>query len=337
MDIEQRDFFQWEIASKQFQTFNDVKPSFITVNPAYLSALSRDDKYWNPLKNADVVFVRCVRPFSYWKHYEMASVVKSMMRPDAKMIFQDDMDFLWLYHQNHCYYEQTINKTPDELFRETKILEIADAFNIEYNPLFEEEVRNVGKPVYHLLLPQLVRYKSFISTKPSLGDKGRVVLLIHSVKSASINHVINNLPEFRYMIFMIDQPISLRKKVDIGFGRLQRDNFMEFLKRGYIAIDDNEGYYGWSRFAMECALVCVPCIGSTPAVQEFFPELYTKPKDYKKQRELAVKLFNDKKFWLEMATEGKRRVLERMDTRTRIAELVKIIKEVYRNENSTCN
>lgn len=330
MDIEQRDFFQWEIASKQFQVFNDVKPSFTTVNPSYLSVFSHQDSYWSQLKNADVIFIRCVRPFTYWKNYEMASVVKTIMSSEAKMIFQDDMDFLWLYHPNHCYYEQTIIKSPDDFFKENKILEIADAFNIEHNPLFEERVKKANKPVYHLLLPQLVRYKSFISTRPTLnGKNNRIVLLQHSVKSASVIHTINNIPEYSYMIFMFDKPVQLRKRIDVGFRRLQRDNYMEFLKTGYIAIDDNEGYYGWSRFGMECALAHVPCVGSTPAVKEFFPELHTEHKDYVKQKELIKKLFNDKKFWLKMAVEGKKRVLERMDTKVRIAELIKIVKEVY--------
>ena len=103
---------------------------------------------------------------------------------------------------------------------------------------------------------------------------------------------------------------------------------MFLLRKCYIAIDDNENYKAWSRFGMECALAHVPCIGSTPSVKLFFPELYTEHQDYNKQKELIERLFNDEDFWLRMAKTGKENVLRIMDTAQLINKLFQIVKRI---------
>lgn len=339
-EFEQENFFQWEVA---LDSRSELKVSSAVMNENILWAYPLNGSHWDPIREADVVFVYCVRHDLKWEWYELPLLVKKVMNPKAKMICQFDLEFLWLFYPNHHFWKKEVvwvkGKTPEQFLRGTKVMEIADAYIIIFNELLK---KYTSKSTYYLPLPQLVRYESFLETTPSkrsLRDKSkRVVVLRHSVKSASIKKTLKKviIPSgFPVTIFTTENTNSKEKlkilkglpqpRRSIVYGNIPRDVYMEFLERDYAAIDDNEGYYGWSRFAMECALAHVPCVGSTRAVKEFFPELYTKSKDYKKQKELLKKLRSDKDFWLRVAEKGKKLVLKKMDTGYLIRELVKII------------
>jgi hypothetical protein len=97
------------------------------------------------------------------------------------------------------------------------------------------------------------------------------------------------------------------------YDMLGREAFLDRLAQEcFVAIDDPEGYIGWSRFVMECALNYLPCIGSNYATKLIFPELYTEHKDYKKQKELILQLRSDKKFYNEIAERGCNYVLNNL-------------------------
>ena len=339
----QENFFQWQMA---LDYHPELEVSSAVMNKTILEAYPLNDSLWNSIREADVVFVYCVRHDLDWEWYKLPLLVKKIMNPKAKMICQFDLEFLWLFYPNHHFWKKEVvwakDKTPEQFFKETKIMEVADAYIVLVNGLLE---KYTSKPIYYLPLPQLVRYDSFLKTIPSkksLRDKSkRVVVLRHSVKSASINQTLKKVivsSGFPVTIFTTENTDSKEKlkilktlpqpRRSIVYGNIPRDIYMELLERGYMAIDDNEGYYAWSRFAMECALTHVPCVGSTRAVKEFFPELYTKPKDYEKQKELLKRLCSDKDFWLKMVSSGKKLVLKKMNTNYLTNEFVRIITSI---------
>ena len=339
MEFEQKGFLQWEIALRE-NPHPLIEASFLTVNPDLIKKYPIDNLYWNPIRNADVVFVRCVRVNLNWEWYKLPLIVKLWMCPKAKMICQFDMDLLWLFHPYHYAWSAEVpwarRKSPKRFLKETGILQIANCYNLDYNPLLE---KLISKPAYHVYLPQLVRYKEYLS-KINEPKSKRLILLRHSVHSASVDNTIENVINNPVEIFMC-KSLSANQKVGLSLKlpprsiiheRMRRDAYMFYLKKGYVAIDDNEDYYGWSRFAMECALAEVPCVGSTPAVKMFFPELYTKRNAYKRQKHLIKKLYEDKEFWLEMAKTGKERVLKEIDTKSQIEKLVKVIRGLMNEE-----
>jgi len=329
MNIEQKGFFQWEIALSTHK-HPDLDVAYLTMNDTTL-CIDDGDRYWNPIREADVVFVRCVGNNPNWEWYKMPFHCRKFMRPDAKLICQFDMDLIWLFHPTHTYTGEPLvpwgwagYKQPKEFLKESKILEVADAYNMDYNPELE---KLMSKPVYHVLLPQLVRYSEYTTSLPSLADRdaksNRIAVFRHAVMSASYGDTLKKVVK---VVGLSTRTFESRK------GQwFPRRMFMDYLKNCFVAIDDNEGYYGWSRFGMECALAHTPCVGSTPSVKEFFPELHTEKKDYKKQIELIRKLYFDKDFWLKMAMAGKKNVLNRMDTDKLINELTEMVREVWKS------
>jgi len=347
-EFDQQDFFQWTIALNMFSKHEIYS---ITMNQDTLKFHGENGKYWDPLRAADIVFVYCVRHDQNWKWYELPLIAKKFMRPDAKMICQFDLEFMWLFNKgNHPWKAEPPwlkDKTPEEFFSENKdVINIADAYIVFFNP---ELTKFISKPIYPIPLPQLIRYTNFLIDVPTREDltkkTGRVAIIKHSVQSADEEHTLKNV------IIPLEYPISMftcrhtgsSEKLEIlkdipkrgeseVYGLIGRDAFMEFLSKCRIAIDDNEGYRGWSRFVVECALAHVPCIGSTLAVKEFFPRLYTEHKDYETQKKLLERLQNDKDFWLEMATEGKNNVIKKLDTERLVHKFESLIEELTQNK-----
>lgn len=320
MNLPQENFFQWEIALRNYVS-SEFKIDFVTID----SDLIPESKL-ETLKNADVIFVRCVGHNINWEWYKLPFIIRKVA-PKTKIIYQEDMDFMWLFIPNHYIWNdlptEAKGKSPEEFLDECNLLEVIDAWNIEYNPLLEQYIKKrSSKPIYHLFLPQLVRYKEYLQVFPSkseLKTKMRnIALLKHSVKSASIKHLVENL-SYHFKIFNSTS----------HEGRMPLQGFMFLLSHNcYIAIDDNENYKAWSRFGMECALAHVPCIGSMPSIKLFFPELYTRHQDYDKQKKLIERLFNDEDFWLRMAKTGKENVLRIMNTSQLTNKLFQIVKRV---------
>lgn len=342
-EFEQANFFQWKIA---LSYYHELEVTSAVMSETILKAYPLDDERWDVIRKADVVFVYCTRHDLNWEWYKLPLLVKEIMNEKAKMVCQFDSEFLWLWYPHHHSWKKKVvwarNKTPKQFFKETKVMEVADAYIVLANKLLK---RYTSKPVHYLPLPQLTRHYSLIKASPSRRDmenkSKRTVVLRHSVESASIEETLkevivpSGVPVTIFTTTHTDSEEKLKMlrnlpqpRRSVVYGSVPRDVYMEFLERGYAAVDDNEGYYGWSRFAMECALAHIPCVGSTRAVKEFFPKLYTKPKDYEKQRELLKRLYNDKTFWLKMAKTGKRRVLKKLDTSRLASGLTEIITSI---------
>jgi len=320
MNLQQENFFQWWIALRNYVS-SEFKIDFVTIDSPIISPKSE-----LIIKNADVIFVRCVGHNINFRWYKLPFIIRRIA-PNVKIIYQEDMDFTWLFIPNHYLWNdlpsEAKGKSPEEFLDECNLLEVIDAWNIEYNPLLEQYIKKrSSKPIYHLILPQLVRYKEYLQTFSGKGELQtkikNIALLKHSVKSASIK-LPENLPR-AFKIF----------NAEPHKGRMPQQGFMFLLRKCYIAIDDNENYKAWSRFGMECALVHVPCIGSSPSVKLFFPELYTEHQDYNKQKELIERLFNDEDFWLRMAKTGKENVLRIMNTAQLTNKLFQIVKRVMK-------
>jgi len=342
-EFEQHDFFQWTIA---LQTYPEFCISSVVMNPDTIKLNDKKSHYWNPIRDADIVFVYCVRHNLDWKWYNLPLKVKEFMNKKARMICQFDLEFLWFFHHDHFPWKKidqwTDGISPKKFFKKTGILDVADAYIIFFNPKLKAYT---SKPVFNIPLPQLIRYQNHLSNNPSrnvLSKKSRRIAVIHhSVKSAKIEHTLNKI------IKKSDRPVTIftcrnsnpSERLELirdipsradsrVYGHINRNDYMTFLEDCRVAIDDNEGYYGWSRFVMECALAYVPCVGSTLAVKEFFPKLYTKHKDYNEQAKLINHLYNDNKFWMETVINGKNNVLIKLNTDKLVGSLLKVIKRI---------
>jgi len=307
------------------------------MNPSTTKQFSPDDNYWKPIKEADVVLVYCARHTikdidgNPWKWYMLPVWTKELMGKKGKMIAQFDAEFMFLWHPEHVCWNDPIpeieGKKPKEFFDETGVLKVADAyFTVLENPPWGKYTR---KPIYYMPLPQLFRYKRqirkqcpfyYFNKKKDLMNK-KVAVITHSVKNASVEHTIDNVLEkinvpiihFSAQLSQSVNELEMHSKYHEGsefYGMLPRDAYLDILSKAYVAIDDNEGYVGWSRFVMECAILGVPCVGSQKAVKEIFPDLYTKHKSYRKQKELMNKLLTDDEFYEFMVKCGWLRVVQ---------------------------
>jgi len=158
-------------------------------------------------------------------------------------------------------------------------------------------------------LPQSFRYSNQIKniTKRKLPETKKIAIMHHSVKSASVQNMIENvlLPLNIPVIYFSTRDLNAMEKLEIlkelpkgseVYGKVPREHYINFLNNAYIALDDNDGYDGWSRFALECAYFGVPCVGSMKAIQHIFPDLHTKHNDYNTQKQLLQKLIDDNFF-----------------------------------------
>ena len=332
-EFEQRDFFQWLIALDNHKEELNVEMSSVIASSSHRRRIDLNDPYWNPIRNADFVFVyvtRMERSIEWWM---LPQFVKSLMRPDAKMIVQYDDEFMWLFHPETTWwdYPNPPNTGPEQFFRDSGILEIPDAhLCVMDNSLFKPYT---SKPVYQLMLPHLNRYNL---EKYSLEHKmNNIAILIHSSHQASIQNSIDNVIKVKNYPLTIFSNKSRTSGVNYcrdnnlpvgsrAFGLIPRESFVDLLWQfSSIALDDNVNYIGWSRFVMECAITYVPCIGSTDAVKILFPELYTAPQDYAKQIELIEKLRTDKKFYQNIAKTGHERCMDHFNEGELCKKLIK--------------
>jgi hypothetical protein len=328
-------YFQWLIALEKCGAKLGIEVKSINASPVHKRVHNdfKNDPYWNPIKEADVVFCYMTRRstrheptgISWWT---LPQFVKPFMKPEAKMIAQWDDEFLWLFDPNGMWWDQSKEPNPDnhggpeQFFKDTGILEIPDGhFVVTKNSPYQ---KYTTKPVFKMLLPQLCRYK--LGKYSENHVKKNIVIMLHSTLNSSISHVLDNVirPQ-NYAVTIFNGTLNRdfvkqfreREKLPVNsevFERLNAEPYMDLLWRNNsIGLDDNAGYGGWSRFAMECAVAYIPCIGSTESVEDIFPELHTAPRDYKKQIELIERLKTDKNFYHEMVVTGRKRLLELLD------------------------
>jgi len=336
--------FQWRMAwtQRRFLKHNVVVRSF-KFNQSTLAVYPKGHSYWRFLREADLVFVYCSR-MDNWEWFKLPLYVKKLLKPKAKMIVQFDSEFLWIRDSGQMHWdprrdlEKYKGKTAKQVFEMTGILDVADAyFTVLENPFW---ARYCKKPIYYMPLPQLVRYPN-LPTNQLMKHK-TIALIHHFARDASVRHTIENVTNpLKKPVCVFTCSIRRRRKEcseyakelelpkgSYIYGFLVKNIYLDYLHRSYVGIEDTEGYEGWSRFAMECALLGVPCIGSSYANKLFFPELYTERKDYVKQRKLVKRLWWDKEFYEEMVEGGKKRVLEQLDTDGVCRRFVEIAKEI---------
>jgi len=312
--------FQWyAILDGRMVEFNGEK-YFFDVSTTQLSEATtkvyeKSHKYWNNLKNADVAFVYCTRTDlrkDYKFEWYMLPVYVKWINPNIKTLVQFDDECEWIFDPRHTWWgeERTPKiRNPEKFIKEKGFLEAGDIYLTVISPEDVPYKRYCSKPIKRLLLPHLHRYAKIAFP---IKRTRKIFLLRHSVQSASVQHTLNNVimplkietylfntPMNTYPAPSVDLPSFVKK-----FGLVPRGAMLVKLRECMVSIDDNEGYRGWSRFAMESLLADVPCVGSTPAVKDLFPDLYTKHKDYEKQRELIIRLLNDDKFRHDVLTKG---------------------------------
>jgi len=282
---------------------------------------SINDSYWNPIKNADIVFIYLgTRNHIYngkcWEWYvEIPKFVKQIANPAAKIIIQFDDELNWMFNVKNKLYNLEMDeswleekaKDKNKIIREMD--ELVDAhFIVSENPLY---VKYCRKPVYYMPLPQLEKMDIPTFDVDLINNKtNNIALLQHRFSNSSVLHSLQNVT-FKFDIPVVvfsgekNQTINCENYNVKEITNISRSQFLQKLREEIkIALDDNENYIGWSQFAFECAVLGVPVIGSTKAVKEFFPDLYTKHKDYNKQIFLINKLLKDKQLYLTMARNG---------------------------------
>lgn len=350
------DFFQWYIALNRFSSKLGYELSSVNASPSHRKVYNdyATNPHWQPLREADLLFVYCTRRssvsepsgISWWA---LPIFVKLFMKPTAKMIAQYDDDFVWLFDSKHVWWDVNVspnpkNEGPAQFFKSTHILEVPDAFlTVTNNPL-PEFSKYTTKSVIKLPLPHLFRYSPFKYSEEHEGKN--IAILLHSIRESSLHGTLENvirpnnwavsifsgtLDSRRILEFRQKEPLPVNSET---YPRVDYEPYMDLLWRYCsIGLDDNTNYLGWSRFAMECAIAWIPCVGSTEAVQDIFPELYTAPQDYAKQTELISRLKSEKKFYHEVVQAGHKRILEILDDEKLCKEMLDIFNKI---EASKC-
>jgi hypothetical protein len=330
-----RDYFQWFVALNKYASKLGISVSSINVSPTHRKIYSNyeQDPYWNPLKEADYVYAYATRRStrveptggSWWT---LPQFVKPFMKPEAKMLDQWDDEWVWLSNPNGSWWDLRLMPNPDnhggpeQFFKKTGILEIADGhIKVTDNSLFEKYTM---KPVFKILLPHLFRYGV---GKYNENHKGKnLAIMFHSTRSHNIHSVLENVIRPKnYAVTVFNGSIKqevidafrAREKLPVNsevYVRMEYVAYTDLLWRSCdVGLDNSDGYEGWSRFGMECAISCVPCVGSSNSVHDMFPELYTDVNDFAKQIELIERLRTDKKFYHEMVEAGCKRLLDLLD------------------------
>ena len=329
-------YFQWYVALEKYAKKLGYILSSVNASPAHRKVYNNynTDPHWQPLRDADLLFVYCTRRSSRCEPsgitwWTLPIFVKTFMKPTAKMIAQYDDEFVWLFDPKHVWWNIDVmpnpeNNGPEDFFKKTGILEVPDAHLVVKSNPMPEFTKYTTKPVFKLPLPHLFRYTPSKYTEEHQGKN--IAILLHSILASSLHGTLENvirpnnwsvsvfsgtLDERRIAGFRQQERLPVNSEV---FSRLDYEPYMDLLWRYCsIGLDDNANYRGWSRFVMECAIAWIPCVGSTEAVEDIFPELFTAPQDYAKQTELINRLKIDKKFYHEVIQVGHKRILELLD------------------------
>lgn len=349
---------QWQRAFEEYIksqrnkriTFGDIvlQASYYEMSQPTINVYPLDSPYWNGVREADLVFCYTT-PFNLsWKWYMLPVLAKSLMKPEAKLIAQFDTDLRWVFDPNwRLKYWKEIKheevkdiQDPKEFFEKTQILEVGDAyFTVIDEPPFAPYTT---KPVIYMPLPQSIRIEvyKYLDTYTPNYDKKYAIVMNHSPEQSSAEHTILNVfnPLNMPTLFFIHNRSTFSQfdgvqKVKelnlphtsevigwIPFGKA----FLNYLNKGFVAVDDCENYGGWSRFCTECIVAQIPVIGSTLAVKEFFPELYTKPKDYEAQKKLIKMLKQSRTFYYRIVEKGKERFLTKLDPVVLVRKMLNI-------------
>jgi hypothetical protein len=351
----QDNYFQWRnVWDLDRQTKMNVFVDSLTICPNILSIHDDDSKYFDKIRKADLVISYASRthppntPYNrhgivyLWNWWELPKIIKKYMRPEAKMIAQNDDDWIWLEHPEWVWWSDVpdTHGGMENFFKETGILEVADMYwTVLDNPNW---TKFTSKPTKYMPLPHLWRYSDSISKSNSMYQtKGvpfmhdnNIALIKHTSIPASIDSTMHNVIEkiglpVRYFATQWGQASMPKYDIPVKvYSYLNVEQYMDILRNDcLIAIDDAENYVGWSRFVMECAINYVPCIGSNFANKLFFPDLYIKHNDFAKQNKLIKQLINDNAYYKKVVDEGYQIMANHLNPDRLCNEVLRIAKD----------
>jgi len=274
------------------------------------------------LKDADFVFVYASNYcHGYdveleWKWWKLPLEVKKYLKPETKMAAMWDFEG-WL---------ESGLEEPEGLKEVMDVTDIMFTIFPDENPKWK---RLTDKPVKYMPFPlHAERFKIAVRLRHTERERKYLLVVRHSPTIASANHTIDNIaskirdPMIYLSTAWASAPTMIIKWANINpesiiYGYLQDSyEFFRVLRICYAAIDDNEGYYGWSRFIAQCAIVGVPVVTTENSGfgSVIFPELCTKHKDYCAQIELLERLRNDEDFRNNISKLGFSRLMKHVNT-----------------------
>ena len=196
--------------------------------------------------------------------------------------------------------------------------------------------RFYGKPIRYIIEP-----KKMVEHSPVWKSGGNVAAIRHTPFVTSAEHTLDNVlipfgvPYTYFHSGWSSAPVIPHRYDDLSTNSnfiwgLPWEKYLHAISLCYVAIDDNEGYYGWSRFGYECAMMGVPVIASDHAYSaiQFFPSLETKHRDYVKQKKLLDDLYSSPERTYKLAVSGQKKMKEMLDPDVCIERLKKAIEEV---------
>lgn len=333
--------FQWRAAwnDEMMRKYNCFVKS-VAMGPEYFFWYPNTHIYWDWIKKADLVFAYCSRTSTEktdkgqpWLWYKLPNRCRELMKPEAKLICQFDDDLIFVHDEDFVWWRDNPLKerTPQQFFDETKILDVGDMyFYVTENPKFTPYCH---KPFMYFPLPQAMRYYNFVAS-PTKGNN--VALIRHSSRVASVVHTVKNVVRNHPVTYFnsrwggaIQEEVKMMPSGSKIYDQTSQMNYMKLLQsQCHIGIDDAEGYFGWSRFVMECAIADIPCIGSFHANKLIFPELFTQHKDYKLQKELLERTFTDRDWYSNILVKGKQYVKTELDPEKLCKNFIDIAKSI---------
>jgi hypothetical protein len=319
--------FQWRAAwSEEMQQKLGVMVKSVCIAPETIFWYDNSSINWYWLRRADVIFCYASRTGldkwagnEKWKWFNVPIHAKRFTKPDAKMIIQFDDDLIFVHDPTYVWWKDDPSEglSPDTFFKKYPILDIGDVYcHVVEKPKFAPYCK---KPLVYLPLPQTVRHIEWFDS----NHKGNLVALIrHTSRAANVTHIVKNVTKdmpicYFQVNYVYSEDSGIHATLPIGsktYPSLDPHIFMNTLHETCrYAIDDAEGYIGWSRFVMECAIAGIPCIGSNNANRLIFPDLCTEHKDYDKQRELLERLKIDKEFYESCLAKGRDYIKKELD------------------------
>ena len=111
---------------------------------------------------------------------------------------------------------------------------------------------------------------------------------------------------------------------------MEYNEYLKELLTCWVALEDNENYYGFSRFAYECAALHIPVVGSTNnmACNIAYPYTTTNPENLQLQGQLIKRLFDDPDFYSKVVDYAYNKMMEYMSDEACLKRFVQILEDL---------